>query len=56
MRFVSCKQQIVGSSFLIQFVSWCLLMGEFGPLTFRQRNQWGGMNKQNKQETKQKKK
>jgi hypothetical protein len=31
-------------------------MGEFGPLTFRQRNQWGGMNKQNKQETKQKKK
>jgi hypothetical protein len=24
MRWVSCKQQIVGSSFLIQFVKWCL--------------------------------
>jgi predicted ABC-type exoprotein transport system permease subunit len=27
-------QQIVGSSFLIQLAKWCLLMGEFSPLTF----------------------
>jgi hypothetical protein len=27
-------QQIVGSSFLIQFANQCLLMGEFSPLTF----------------------
>jgi uncharacterized membrane protein len=31
---VSCRQKIVGSSFLIQFANGCLLMGEFSPLTF----------------------
>jgi hypothetical protein len=30
----SCKQQIVRSFFLVQFAKWCLLMGEFSPLTF----------------------
>jgi hypothetical protein len=34
IRWVSCKQQIVGSSFLIQFAKWYLLMGELSPLTF----------------------
>jgi hypothetical protein len=34
MRWVSCYQQIVGSSFLIQFAKLCLLMGELSPLTF----------------------
>jgi hypothetical protein len=34
MRWLSCRQQIVGSSFLIQFASQCVLMGEFSPLTF----------------------
>jgi hypothetical protein len=34
MRWVSCTQKIVGSSFLIQFANQCLLMGEFSPLTF----------------------
>jgi hypothetical protein len=34
MRWVSCEQQIVGSSFLIQFAKRCLLMGELSPLTF----------------------
>jgi hypothetical protein len=34
MTWVSCKQQIVGSSFLIQFAKWCLLTGELSPLTF----------------------
>jgi hypothetical protein len=34
MRWVSCKQQIAGSSFLIQFVKWYLLMGELSLLTF----------------------
>jgi hypothetical protein len=33
VRWVTCKQQIVGSSFLIHFVRWCLLMGELSPLT-----------------------
>jgi hypothetical protein len=33
-EMVSCKQQIVGSSFLIQFAKQCLLMGELSPLTF----------------------
>jgi predicted ABC-type exoprotein transport system permease subunit len=33
-EMVSCKQQIVGSSFLIQFAKLCLLMGELSPLTF----------------------
>jgi hypothetical protein len=33
VRWVSCKQQIAGSSFLIQFIKWCLLMGELSPLT-----------------------
>jgi hypothetical protein len=33
MRLVSCKQQIVGSSFLIQIAKWCLLMEELSPLT-----------------------
>jgi hypothetical protein len=28
MEWVSCRQQIVGSSFLIQFANLCLLMGE----------------------------
>jgi hypothetical protein len=32
-ELVSCKQQIVGSSFLIQFVKQCLLMGELSLLT-----------------------
>jgi hypothetical protein len=35
VRWVSCKQQIVGSSFLIQFVIQCLLMGELSHLTLR---------------------
>jgi hypothetical protein len=34
IRWVSCKQQIVGSSFLIQFASHCILKGELSPLTF----------------------
>jgi hypothetical protein len=34
VSWVSCKQQILGSSFLIQFMKQCLLMGELGPLTF----------------------
>jgi hypothetical protein len=33
VRWVSCKQQIVGSSFLIHFMKWCLLMAELSPLT-----------------------
>jgi hypothetical protein len=33
-EMVFCKQQIVGSSFLIQFAKRCLLMGELSPLTF----------------------
>jgi hypothetical protein len=28
------KQQIVGSSYLIQFVNQCLFMGKLSPLTF----------------------
>jgi hypothetical protein len=28
------KEQTVRPSFLIQFDKWCLLMGEFSPLTF----------------------
>jgi hypothetical protein len=32
---VDLIQQIVGSSFLIQFASHCLLMEEFSPLTVR---------------------
>jgi hypothetical protein len=31
---VSCRQQMVGSSFLIQFANGCLLMVQFSPLTF----------------------
>jgi hypothetical protein len=34
MRWVSCKQQIVGSSLLIQCVKQCVLMGELSLLTF----------------------
>jgi hypothetical protein len=34
MRWVSCKQQIVGSSFSIQFAKWCLLMLELISVTF----------------------
>jgi hypothetical protein len=34
IRSVSCKQQIVKISFLIQFAKWCLLMGVLNPLTF----------------------
>jgi hypothetical protein len=34
MRSVSCKQQIVGSSFLIQFAKQYLLMAFLSPLTF----------------------
>jgi hypothetical protein len=34
MRWVSCRQQIVGSSFFVQFANRCLLMGGFSPLTF----------------------
>jgi hypothetical protein len=33
VRWVSCKQQIVEPSFLIQFIKLCLLMGELSPLT-----------------------
>jgi hypothetical protein len=33
-KWVSCKQQIAGSSFLIQFAKWCLLMGGISPLIF----------------------
>jgi hypothetical protein len=33
-EWVSCKQQIVGSSFLIQFTKWCLLMGKLSLLMF----------------------
>jgi hypothetical protein len=33
VRWVSCKQQIVVSFFLIHFVKWCLLMGKLSPLT-----------------------
>jgi hypothetical protein len=32
-RCVSCKEQIVGSFYLIHFAKWCLLMGELSPLT-----------------------
>jgi hypothetical protein len=32
-EIVSCKEQIFGSSFLIHFIKWCLLMGELSPLT-----------------------
>jgi hypothetical protein len=39
MRWVSHKEQIVGSSFLIQFVKRCLLMGELSPLTLSVRSQ-----------------
>jgi hypothetical protein len=34
IRWVSCKQQIFGSTFLIHFAEWCLLMGELSSLTF----------------------
>jgi hypothetical protein len=34
MRWVSYRQQIVGSSFFIQFLKQCLLMQELSPLTF----------------------
>jgi hypothetical protein len=34
VKWVSHKQQIVGSSFLIQLTKHCLLMGELSPLTF----------------------
>jgi hypothetical protein len=33
-KVVSCEQQIVGSSFLIQFPNQWLLIGELNPLTF----------------------
>jgi hypothetical protein len=35
IRWVSCKQQIFSSCFLIQFAKWYLLMGELSSLTFR---------------------
>jgi hypothetical protein len=34
MMWISSRQQIVGSSFLIQFANRCLLMGEISLLTF----------------------
>jgi hypothetical protein len=34
MRWVSFRQLIIESSFLIQFGKWCLLMWELSPLTF----------------------
>jgi hypothetical protein len=34
VRWVSCKQQIIESAFLIQLVNLCLLMKELRPLTF----------------------
>jgi hypothetical protein len=34
VRWVSCKQQIIRSSFLIQFAKRCLLMGMSSPLAF----------------------
>jgi hypothetical protein len=34
IRCVSCKEQIVQSSFLVQFLKECLLIGELSPLTF----------------------
>jgi hypothetical protein len=34
VKWVSCRQQIVESSFLIQFANRCLLMGEFSLLAF----------------------
>jgi hypothetical protein len=34
MRWVSNKQEIVGSSFLIQFAKQCLLLEELSLLTF----------------------
>jgi hypothetical protein len=34
MRWASYKQQIVGSSFYIQFAKWCLLMGKLNLLAF----------------------
>ena len=33
--YVSCKQHIDGSCFLIHSVTLCLLIGAFGPLMFR---------------------
>ena len=35
MKWVFCRQQIVGSFFLIQSASLCLLIDDFRPLTFR---------------------
>ena len=35
MRWVSCRQQIVGFFFLIQYANLCLLIDECRPLTFR---------------------
>jgi hypothetical protein len=34
IRWVSCKQQIVRASFLIQFAKWFLLMRQLSSLTF----------------------
>ena len=35
LKWVSCKQHIDGSCFLIHSVTLCLLIGAFSPLTFR---------------------
>ena len=35
IKWVSCKQHIDGSFFLIHSVTLCLLVGAFSPLTFR---------------------
>ena len=35
LKWVSCKQYIDGSCFLIYSVILCLLIGAFSPLTFR---------------------
>ena len=35
LKWVSCKQHIDGSCFLIHFVTLCLLIGALSPLMFR---------------------
>ena len=35
LKWVSCKQHVDGSCFLIHSVTLCLLIGAFSPLTFR---------------------
>ena len=35
LRWVSCRQQIEGFCFFIKYVTLCLLIGAFSPLTFK---------------------